>query len=376
MDVEQYLRKITPINIIDLIDRSTLQHFLNGYSYALNSGITVIFSTAPHTNLQTLDRIDAFEQNALTTFNHFCAYWRDPDECGQAVDCVYADKSVALHYFTNIWKTPKIYRCRPLALWDMTFPLTIEGQRVGVLFGGQIIVNDQNVNWTEALKQYSQRGFVDWDTCPPVDTHVETIEKAIRQKDISDEERNHLLSILHDEENLKETKTTISEFLERIKNFLMFGETTQKLLNELYIAHKTAIEQQLLRDYTQHLAALNISDEKQWWEQCSNLVQSLLLFPEIERIYLYVRERSRYICYSPYPDCIENKLRVPARDVVLVSPSGRLLPLDTAGNNELIRHLGLGQKSIWGYRSETGTGHDICSSVVVIEGDIPTHDKH
>lgn len=358
--VHLYLRKVTPLNVLDLLDTHVLDNLLNGYSFAIKSGMAIVYPTAQSVSLDTLERKDALGTDVHDTFHPICSYWRDAESCNMESHCIQADKHETLKYFNGNWSGPRLYCCQLLKLWDMSFPLIVEKRIVGVLFAGQIIVDGSSINWRKELNAYYK--IIDWTTCPDCDEPIGAIKRVIDTYNIPKEHKTKLLEFLHSE------KISIDEFKKRVEDFLRFGEITQGLLNELYKARKSAAEQQLLRGYSDALDAIDLTDQTQWWKEYGQLLERLTALPEIEALRLFVRKRSHYLREVPQPHDPINPQRISARNLVPVFPTGQLVAVDDKG---LVDLFGLGGKKIWGYRSEIGTGHEVCSTLVVFRGTIP-----
>jgi signal transduction histidine kinase/ligand-binding sensor protein len=391
MDVKQYLDAVTPLNVPALLDHGVLDILLSGYSFTLKVGITLVYPTARPATSKTLARTDAMGAEAPSrTFHPLCEYWRDADGCNQKDCCTRADDCHVLKYCSGEWSTPKLYRCKPLALWDMTYPLRIESQIVGVLFGGQILVDSNMTNWREALRECNE--FVDWTTCPNEDSHIKAVETTITNHSISQRCKQGLLDILRfkplregplhslESENkqrrnriLRPEAATdlrtvpLNELRRRFAEFQRFGNITQVLLDELHKVRQTAAEQKLLRTCADELAGVDLTESAQWWEESGRLLGSLTALPEIEAIQLYARKRSRYLRESP-PSDPANRQPLPTREAIAAFPAGRLVPVPDAVKKELMADLAPGRGNVWGYRSETGVGREVCSSLVVFRG--------
>jgi signal transduction histidine kinase len=370
MNVVRYLRAITPINVLDLLGISLLESLLNGYSFALNAGITIVYPTEPTVSLDSLHRQDALGAEARRSFHPLCAYWRNPEEgCGQDHQCTDADKEVALRFSLGEFRGPRLYRCKPLGLWDMTFPLTIDGRIIGVLFGGQVIVRDGEVNWREALRNHEP--IVDWGSCPDMDIHFDAIEKAIESQCVEDDLKLRLLDTLDVARGSNGSNISLQEFLQRVEDFLRFGAMTQGLLNELHEARKTAAEQELLRACGRELAAFDLTEPERWWQDCGRVLTTLLVFPEIENVCLYVRHGAKYARNVSVPTETGLADRLTARSVIPAFSAGQLVSASSITNKDFLRDLGLQGEEGSGFRSETGLGHEVCSSLVVFRGVIP-----
>jgi len=369
VNIIHHLRAVTPINVLDLLGTSLLDNLLNGYSFALNAGITIVYPTASRVSLDSLERRDALGADARRSFHPLCADWRNPDGCGQELQCINTDKEVALAYCTGQLSDPRLYRCKPLGLWDMSFPLRIDGQIVGVLFGGQVIVRDTDVKWHEALQKHSQ--FVDWATCPDTDTQIDTVLNVIASQCVPQNVKSKLVNTLQKANAPDGQNISLLEFQQRVEDFLRFGEMTQGLLNELHEARKTAAEQTLLRDFGGELATIELTDPDKWSGNCGKLLTALLEFPEIERVSLYMRHGARYVCTVSVPTDPKPAERLAARSVIPAFPVKQLVSVASIPSGDFLKDLGLTPEKGSGFRSETGAGPEVCSTLIVFRGTIP-----
>jgi signal transduction histidine kinase/ligand-binding sensor protein len=362
MDVRQYLEQITPLNILGVLDPSVLDNLLNGYCYALNSGITLIYPIALPITQNNLERRDAFGLSFRHTFCPLCAYWRDPAGCDNEEYCIDVDKTVTIKY----WNSPglKLYRCEPLSMWNMAFPLHIESQVVGVLFGGQIILSDVTINWREALQKYIK--YIDWSTCPDQDNQIQTIFKKISSYDISAKQKDVLFDILTKQKNT----ISINDFQKRIEDFLRFGYNTQELLDELHKAKNATAEQLFLRNYDENLFNIDLADSNLWWKECGQVLHSLIQLPKIDDVCLYARYHSRYLLKVPWSNDVSTPDQLPTREVISAFPPEELVAISDVVNKNFTAFTKLGQSNVWGYRSQTGTGSEECSTLVVFQGEI------
>ncbi len=367
MDVKEYLRAVTPINILDVFNESALVSLLNGYSFALGSGMTVIYSPGLHAAMETLERKDALERDFLRTFNRLCAYWRDSGGCGKGETCLQADKIETMKYYSGEWSGPRIYRCQPLGLWDMSYPLVIGEQILGVLFGGQIVVTAGEVDWRASLRDYND--IVDWETCPKLDDHQQTLRKNIAER-VPPRQRDQMLRILESNPDVQSKNVDVDGLKKRVSDFLHFGEITQQLINELHTAKRSAAEHKLLRDCDRDLTNIELTDLDQWWEECGTKLKSLT-DTRIKMINLYVRHHSRFLCRISIPDGQSNCNPLPSGEVISAFPVSQLTLLTSAKNKSLLEKIGLDHQGVWGYREEAGAGSEVCSTLMVLQGNIP-----
>ena len=99
MNIDGYLRRVTPTSILDVLDARVLQSLLDGYSFALESGITVLFPDGEHVVGAHIDRRNALDRRAVRSFCQVCAFWREQSGCNMETGCVEADKEVAQKFF-------------------------------------------------------------------------------------------------------------------------------------------------------------------------------------------------------------------------------------------------------------------------------------
>ena len=366
MDISSYLNELKPLNVLNLVDMQVLTNLLNGYSYALGSGITLLYPVSGEMTIDKLRRIDALGDEARRSFHPLCSYWRDSAGCNKESFCVEADRRAAMKYFDRTWRGGlRLYRCEPLGLWDMTFPLSIDEHVVGVLFGGQSIVENTERNWRDDFKQLDQ--WVDWASCPEGNNHSETIDGVIESSDVSGVHKSNLRRILA----MRDTKQyRINELKEKIEHFRRFGENMQALLIELYDARKTAAEQKILRQYSEELSAVDLTYLPKWWEECDVLLRHLHRLVGVDRIYILVRKTSRFCCEIPRPVETSNASYLKARDVISILPIGRLVKIFPKQCPNLFEKFQTCESATWGFHSRIGAGAQACGTLVVFCGNI------
>jgi len=365
--IDSYLREVTPINILDLLDRNALISLLNGYSFALGTGITVIYPKDIPVTVKTLERIDARDTDAIQTFNKICAVWRDLNTCGMEKYCQNADDKEAIDYFLRFNNNPRLYRCQPLGLFDMAYPLKIESKTVGVLFGGQIIIEDKNVSWRKVLKDYDEKGYVDWSTIPDIDTHIEQVELNINKSETLPEHKNQLLDILHSSAKKDQIVHKLDIIIKRFDDFLRFGEITNQLLKELYEARKTSAERQFIHELDEVISNIDLSEPTTWWFECEKLLNTLTQLHGIKSVRVYFRKKARYYCKVPELFDESNIQHITAGDVIQNCPLGNLVEIK---ENNFLKILNISEYGAWAYRAETGEGHEVCSTCIVFSGSI------
>lgn len=373
IDIESYLKEITPVNVLDITKMEVLKNILNGYSYALESGITVIYTENIHAELSSLNRIDALDGEALRTYQKICAHWRDSNECSMDKFCSNCDNNEAFIYFENKWEGLRIFRCKPLSLWEMTYPITINKHIVGVLFAGQMVVNHGRFNWKEELEKISLEKHIDWETIiSEEDNHLETVkQQIILKKEISQKQKEKLLELLNENNPKQIEKFTllgIDDFKKRIQKFVDFGKMMQDLMVEMNNAKKESASHQLIGQFSNRFDTINYSEYDQYWKDFASILNTLKKIPGINSVDLYTRERSRYIRNIPEDKTKEANLFT--SDVIQTFDAKKFILINPAMDDNSINKLEDGRLQIYGYRSDTGFGRELCSTLIILKGNL------
>lgn len=369
-EIFKYLNEVTPTNILDLISDETLANLLAGYSFALGSGITVLYPQNENDNLKIENflREDALKDGRGKSFNKLCYCWRDLNECGKEKYCVDCDNLKAKEYFDNKLAGPTLYRCEPLGLFDMTYPLKVEGKVIGVLFGGQVIIEEVDVEWREVLKEHKEEN-IDWITVPKKDTHKKYIIAKINSYSyLSQKQKEKLLGILTPSDEKDKITLTIVELNKKFSEFLKFGEMTQRLLNELHGAKKKSAERKLLNIFDEKITRIEISEPDYWWKECEKILINLISFCGIKSVNVYSRERSRLFCRIPIENDININPPISVKDVISVCEIGKLSKIT---DRDFLKKISKHVNETNVYRADIGNGGEICSTLLILNGLIP-----
>ncbi len=230
IDEQQYIEENEPINLLYLMDEAVLKNLLNGYCFAISAGLSVIFKkVSGEPSIETLDRIDALEEKAKEVFYPLCEYFRT--ECGCDQVCQKFDKAITLQYYKKERNGPKLYRC-PLQLWDMTYPLSVGSNIVGVLFAGQVVVKDKEVNWRKSLKKIENQ--IEWGNFAGVGNQVEDVCGAIKKMNLGIEQETEAERKVRAESKEGRKNVSVEILLKRYEEFLGFGQMMETLLGQLY----------------------------------------------------------------------------------------------------------------------------------------------
>ena len=369
--IQDYLDNIEPLNILSIIKPDALKTLLNGYSYALESGITIVYPISPEINLDTLEREDARDLDAPKTYHDLCANWRHDKKCGMESECILADKCETIKYFNGEVETVRVYCCQPLGLWDMSYPIKIESRVIGVLFAGQMILSSITYsNLKNEIKKYGKNGIIDWGSYPKTISQTSYIENNIKSKKISNKQKTQLLEIVNNPGKFTNSKySSIEDFIYKIDEFIKFGDITQALINQLFEANLSLIEQKLIRDVNEAINEIDLTRADIWWGAFRELLEQFILLPEIDKIRIYVRKKSRFNRIIAIPAEIENGINLLARDIIPALPTGSLVNISISHPN-IVERIGIGDDDVWGYRSQTGSGRELTSTLILVKGSI------
>lgn len=242
---EQYKDAVNPKNILAYIDRDVLENQLNGFCYALNAGVALIYNEEMPATIHNLDRIDALgtPEQARCFYHPFCKFYRDPGSYPNGhEECKCWDNQVAMHYYSGDegWDKPVLYRCH-LQMWDMAFPLCVENRLVGVLFAGQKIVVERNDKVVGPLQ--SIQSSVHWPNYEESSYQRQEVQNALQEKVIDAQLRRTLGEKLSDKTNTVSSSDLVKSFLK----FKDLGEILQKQLANSYVQRSKAAEETFLR---------------------------------------------------------------------------------------------------------------------------------
>lgn len=376
-DIKSCLTRYTtathPANIEDLIGTEALERFLVGCSSVLVVGIATYYIkdgdvSGGFRNLMrrsSLTDMAGLTGNAL--FHPICLQYRlDREGNGR---CLMCDKEVAMKFYTGAWKGCKLYRCH-LNLIDMTYPLTLNGRVLGVLFGGQIVLRPDETNWREGLKEIAESIIWDMKTdsaeMPERVTQISDICKAMKT-DVpgGPKAARELIRFVRDNAKDKKNKDyylTMEGLVARFKLLREFGKMIEELLVEMYEAKKEAAGEKLLRAVGEYLAEGDVTDWNRWGEHCRELVEVL---GNGHSWSVYTRRGDEF--YPCSGGTSGDTTRIGVKDLATVKVN-RLVRFDESDTayRAVFDCLGLKTGETYGYLSRhPDAGADICVLIVV-----------
>lgn len=288
IDVETFREETHPPNLVRLMEEKVVQTLLNGFSYQLKAGVSVVYAKALPPSKETLRHLDVINdpELALQVAHPFCRKYRSVDTVHDDL-CIDWDADLVLRYFNGAWSEPKLYRCH-MDLWDMTYPLRVNGNLLGVLFAGQIIVADAVSSWEEALADVRQH--VDWDSVRS--------KAACQTDDICRAISNGGKTLTQYREDLKKEakkdNVPFTELISRFRDFLEFGRMMESLLGELYRLRVTAAEQRLLQEMAGELTR-HTTTRDAWWRALALAAAKFQEATGVGPVEVYYHQTTGYI---------------------------------------------------------------------------------
>lgn len=371
-----HLKNIKSITQNDMF----FEKLLAGYAVGLSSGVAIYYSTKEvlQTDCDSIALIGSGESKQES--HPFCLKYREPN-C-QDKQCIDFDKRIVMKYYKREWQKPALYQCH-LHAWDMSFPIIISDNLLGVLFAGQIVVQKGSVKWREQLKEIINNPIyqVCWDPfdvtkeVPESSDPIEDIKNAISVQ-ANEKYKNELMKFV--DLCSEDMSSKPEEVVSRFKDFIIFGSMLIGLLNELYAAKKEAGERELIQIVSEYLSSSSISKRKDWWERCEKLLEEFNRIVHDLNIHVYTRKHSRFERWLPFPKEGSIPFRIQAKYVVPALKSYKLNKL--AGNNnnenevELLKQLTFLNQNIWAYKSETDIGQGNLGTLIIIHGDVRDED--
>jgi signal transduction histidine kinase/ligand-binding sensor protein len=244
-----------PKNIIDIIDQPLLESFLRGYNNYTLSGVAIYYLKNNNSNNITDEEIICInpcsgDLNNKKNYHPFCNYYRNI--CKLEDKCIQFDKKIVKKYYYEKNRLPLLYCCH-MQMWDMAYPIWVNGSLYGVVFAGQVLIarQEKDINWKIEFKEISE--FIDYDSIildNEKTVHLNCISKlidTINTQDIS--KKNELTNKAIDE--ITDRIVSLEELIKRFKDFIGFGNLAGELFNKMYQSKKN--ESDLLEQNTYSL---------------------------------------------------------------------------------------------------------------------------
>jgi signal transduction histidine kinase len=350
-DVESYKDKTSPD--IRLMDKDQLLYFLNGFSHKLKADITISYEDSTG----VIQRLDSYNDldDQKPFHGNFCKQYHEQCDEHKSL-CLLCDESIARKYYQGIWKTPMIYNCH-LGMWDMSFPLKVDNKLIGVIFAGQIIVDDDLSNLRDSLSlDFGNEFFI--EACTANENQISNIINIIESravvgvgylKELLSKDSKAYQDMLREN---GEIFISYKDFASRYRDFKEFGAMLEALITKL---HKLTI----LYAQTELLTAMSVqlsnvaTCHDLWWEEVQDVVNDFRNAVDLEHFEIYYRHKSDYIQKIGNEGIIskENAKRIPL-DMTIRIPMDQLVHISQISEGEdLLSEFDFDSRALV-YRSE------------------------
>jgi len=364
IDIQDYIRASKPRNVLDVVPRGILVNSIAGYSHLIFSGTAVFYKTCKRypSKDEDIDNISAGEK-ASEWYHRFCKCYRE--DCGRDRACQAFDRIIVRKYCDDPNRGPMLYRCHR-QMWDMTYPLRVGANFLGVLFAGQIIVDGNDIDWREVLSGVKE--YVDWGSFDE--------KHGSQQQDILDglgggeatEDQLATIKTIIEGTNDKGSGRTIAveKLVKRFNDFLEFGKVTVGLLEEFYNLKVHAAGQGLLRQMATELT--RAASDAEWWQVLTELIQKFGEATGVRGIDVYARVQTSYVRQIAYSQRVsrEDGKKIPV-SLCIELPVEKLVH---AEDERLRKHIGVSGKAyLYRYDLAVPEGQNT-STIIVVRGEI------
>jgi len=295
---------IEPKNILELISEDVIKYTLAGFSYWLQASVAILY---PLKQPPAQDELKLILPTENHLHNEICRVYRSISACDDK--CAKVDCQAAWGYINNPdhQAGPHIYQCH-LKLRDMAYPLRAGGRVWGVLFAGQIMLDDPD--------------------------HEKDIRAAILAHTPKDKSHKVLQSLATCK------KLTLDELNKRFEEFYKVGKMMQLLVDEAY---KKFFDAKFHSFCVNTGLKLTFSPprESDWWDIAAKSSRRFCDYIEVESVRFFSRNGGRYELKAtekgawPYPDeQAFAHIRIPTR-LLAVLPENELCPLPKGIANRL-----------------------------------------
>lgn len=320
-----------PIALFALLPIDAVEHMIMGFSHRLHAGVALLYADERPNRPEDIRRLEPPRSSAV--FQGFCsAYRQDPDNDSLCRQC---DQMAAWEYYSGQYTKPRMYQCH-LNLWDMSFPLLAGDVLCGVLFAGQIVLNDAS--------------------------HLAQIRQAV-QGQVPDACQASLLDSLNESVKIDQFKRE-----KRFEDFCKFGQMIQSLITKAYDTTFDAACHAFLVDAGVALTVISLQEEAHWWEQVSSLSKTFCEYVGISSVLLLSRHGSRYQLKATESGLADGVLNVPAW---LLAPleSDTLCPVSSEVKDRVTGALGgVDHDNMHVFKKDlaANTGLGVSTAVIVI----------
>ncbi len=376
IDIYDFIEKISPHSITDVLDSELLEKFLHGFSFGANTGICILFPSDDSDAIDGYKRMESYHTVTEGSESPICKLYHETTPTGNRY-CSKCDVVIAKKYFKSETTDPKTFFCHPLRLWNISLPIRIKDEVVAVLISGRIIVDFEsyNENSTQHQVKYFENDiekkiplFGD-DRIKTDRPHKKQIKEHIRMYRSADR-------LISQVDSSYDNLMKLNNLRSHAEEFIAYRNLLEKLVNTLHEQKVTEEEQKLLHEIRNNFTKMNTANRKDWLNKCGNVLCKLLKLTCVENIHFYERMRSRFkLVYTTIHSDYSDK-NIPARETIQAK---EILSIMVMGEmkeftSEEFSPVDIAIKNNWEssqyrcYLSEKGSHYDPVSSFLVIDG--------
>jgi signal transduction histidine kinase len=227
---------------------------------------------------------------------NFCKSYRELDENNEKA-CLQCDEHIARKYYQGLWKTPKIYNCH-IGIWDMAYPLYVDNRLIGVIFAGQIIVDDDMTVLREKLSSDFNDEFYE-GACSIAGSQITNIMNHLDSKAadhdflkdlLAKNSKDHMDMLMDNEEIFISYEALAS----RYRDFKEFGSMLISLISKLHKLTVLVAQMDLLNTMSSQLSRVTTCFDL-WWDTLQTVVNDFRRALNLDDFEIYYRFKSDYV---------------------------------------------------------------------------------
>ncbi len=318
--IDEYEQKSNPSDILQLIDKDLLRCLLQGFSYKLETGITIVFKRCDSSGSPFFTRIDDDDEcSRFKCYHPLCKWYRENNK-NHEEKCKDCDNKNADWYYQNKSRTPRIYLC-DLGLWDMSYPIFIDDNLVGVIFAGQIFIQRTFGLYIQTLINMEQKKRIHLDFNVNSLSQKELIEDNIK-KDDDNTSIDVIIKKIQNSNSDNKFYHNIDQLLQRFENLEQFGIMLTELINKLHRLDIQSAQKDMIKRIDTELSRVTANCEADnfnglWWD---SLKYSIYVFRKVTQTGLFrifYRLNSSYVeKFNANGPVLNNPVKFPANLII------------------------------------------------------------
>ena len=279
MSAEKYIKYFNPLYFWDEIEdynRTSIEWMMKGFCHDYKTKLVIMARTANN----DWNRIEPHhpQKDDETYTQPLCKFIHDSLK-GQD-KCFEKDRETANKILNSKITNPVIYFCH-CGLIEMAYPITVSETIVGVLIGGQIIIENSQENTEEHNLPFMQNEEIP-------ENHIKKIENLIY-----DHFSVKLTQIKEELENINYRKQSINDLKHSFYEFQKIGNSLHKFIKILFWEKFRRFREELITKMG--LKLLNACNSKKEWTRClREVTQNMEKILDTKKITVYYKKSSIY----------------------------------------------------------------------------------